>query len=159
MTGLNLCCGIKLLPDFVNVDKVDIARKFPDKVGDNEFVCYDLNEKPWPWGDGWCDHVIMRDGIEHLAGGTFVEIMEEVWRMLKPNGEFHCQVPNAANYNAFTDPTHQMFFTDRSFDYFDPSTVIGGLLPHYSACKFKILKIEMPDAGTLQFHLRKIPCN
>ncbi len=156
MAGLNLCCGIKLLDDFINVDRMDIARKFPDKVAGKEFICVDLNKRPWPWGDGWCDHIVMRDGLEHLASGTFLEVMAEIWRILKPSGMFICQVPNAANFNAFTDPTHQSFYTDRSFDYLDPSTVIGALLPHYSDYKFKILKIDKPDDGTLQFHLKKI---
>lgn len=156
MVGLNLCCGTRPIPGFLNVDKIDVEKRFPEKFINCAFLCYDLNQRPWPWGNEEFDYVIMRDGLEHLQAGSFIEVMSEVWRILKPNGEFACQVPNAANYNAFTDPTHQMFFTDRSFDYLDPSTVIGTLLPHYIDYKFKILKVEMPDTGTLKFHIRKI---
>ncbi len=153
---LNLCCGIKLLDGFLNVDKVDIARYFPDATKNRDFFVYDLNTKPWPWLKETAEIIVMRDGLEHLASGTFVEVMEEIWRILVPDGEFACQVPDATTPQAFVDPTHTTFFTTLSMNYFDPSTLLGKLLPHYSQSKFKILKAESSPENGIHFVLRKI---
>jgi len=160
MAGVNLCCGIRPIPGFLNVDKVNCPEFAPDRFVGIAFEQIDLNIRPWPFDDAMFDAVVMRDGLEHLdgQGGAFVYIMEEIWRILTSKGEAVIQVPNAATPNAFTDPTHQMWFTEHSFDYFDPETIIGALLPHYSRCKFKLAKMRFTDGGaTLQFTLRKIP--
>jgi SAM-dependent methyltransferase len=162
MAGVNLCCGIRPIKGFLNVDKVYCPEFAPDRFAQVAFEQVDLNVRPWPFDDEMFDTVVMRDGLEHLDGdgGAFVYIMEEIWRILTPGGEAAIQVPNAATPNAFTDPTHRMYFTEFSFDYFDPATTIGTLLPHYSKCKFKIAKKHFADGGAaLQFTLRKMPCS
>ncbi len=154
---LNLCCGVRLLDGFLNVDKVDIGRYFPDAVKNKDFMVCDLNIKPWPWLNETAEVIVMRDGLEHLASGTFIENMNEVWRILTPNGEFACQVPDATTPQAFVDPTHTTFFTHLSMDYFDPDKLLCQMLPHYSSCRFHIVKAEPTKDMGLHFILRKIP--
>jgi SAM-dependent methyltransferase len=154
---LNLGCGILLLDDFLNVDKVDIRVRFPERVEGKDFLQCDLNKKPWPWLDSTAEAIVMRDSLEHLTSGSFIEVMEEVWRVLVPNGQFACQVPDATTAQAFVDPTHTMFFTYLSMDYFDPDRLLCQLLPHYSSCRFHIIKSEAVLEHGLHFLLRKIP--
>lgn len=51
---------------------------------------------------------------------TFVRFMDEVWRILKPGGEFVIQVPYAGTMGYWQDPTHINGINEATFYYFDP---------------------------------------
>ncbi len=128
-------------------------------MGNCDFLQYDLNQRPWPWEDESCEAIVMKDCLEHLNGGTFIEVMEEIWRVLKVGGQVAIQVPDATYPTvAFADPTHQMFFTEHSMDYLDPHTNLGYLMFHYTPKKFVLVKAEAVN-NQLHFVLRKIACN
>jgi SAM-dependent methyltransferase len=70
------------------------------------------------------DAILAIDVIEHLDDVLF--IMNEMHRVLKPDGLATIQVPQAGTYNHYTDITHRRGFTKDSFDYFDDTTFLGG---------------------------------
>lgn len=154
MVKLNLGCGLRLKRDFINVDVVDLTQygEIPEEY---EFMVWDLNKRPWPWEDESVDAVVMRDSLEHLEP-AFFEIMNELWRILKPGKRAGIQVPDYRYATAFRDPTHRMFFIDGSFDYLDPHTEIGKDYIHYTPYKWRIEKeISPPGEGLLRVILRK----
>lgn len=51
---------------------------------------------------------------------TFIRFMDEVWRILKPGGEFLIRVPYAGTIGYYQDPTHVNMLTEATFYYFDP---------------------------------------
>ena len=51
---------------------------------------------------------------------TFIRFMDEVWRILKPGGEFLIRVPYAGTIGYYQDPTHVNMLTEATFMYFDP---------------------------------------
>jgi len=152
---LNLCCGFKPLEDFLNVDIMDCAHILPNLFKGKDFVQWDLNKRPWPWPDDSCDVIVMRDGLEHLSGGTWLDVMNELWRLMQPLGQLVLQVPDAAKHTAFRDPTHQMFFTRGSFDYLDPSTELGKGYFHYTPFKWKIEREDITPDGRINIVLKK----
>jgi hypothetical protein len=103
---LNLGCNDRILPGFVNVDL------FP---GEGVDVVADLRER-WPWEDGSVDHVHAHDFIEHLPDK--IHTMNELWRVLRPNGVADVLVPSTAGHGAFQDPTHVSFWNENSFLYY-----------------------------------------
>ena len=152
---LNLCCGLRPIADYLNVDIMNLPARYPAIFQDMDFLQYDLNQRPWPWEDGSVRSVVWRDGLEHLKSGTFIEIMDELWRVLEPNGKAAIRVPNVVSLNAFTDPTHQMFFTARSFEYLDPTTVLGTLIPHYTDYKWRVSVQVLEEETALHFVITK----
>ena len=56
----------------------------------------------------------------------FVELMNEVWRVLKPGGIFYSYTPAVPQLAAFWDPTHVNFITEQTFPmYFDEKSLLA----------------------------------
>ena len=50
--------------------------------------------------------------------------MNEVWRVLKPDGKFYSSTPAFPHAAAFWDPTHVNFITEETFPlYFDNTNI------------------------------------
>jgi SAM-dependent methyltransferase len=83
----------------------------------------DLVLKPIPFPDHYFDYVTAHDFIEHIPRliytptrrMPFVELMNEIWRVLKPKGRFLSQTPAYPQVAAFSDPTHVNIITEQTF--------------------------------------------
>lgn len=87
-----------------------------------------------PFDNNFFDSVSAYDFLEYLPRSLiiegksyfpFVELMNDVWRVLKPNGLFYAVTPAYPRQEAFVDPTHTNFITEKTHEYFTP--------PHYLA--------------------------
>lgn len=97
----------------VNLDAVQL---------DGVDVVHDLDCYPWPFEDQSQDEVWAESVFEHVTDS--VAFMRECWRILKPGGLLHLVVPHWQSENAFTDPTHKRFPTERTFDYWCEGTAL-----------------------------------
>lgn len=88
----------------------------------------DLTIEPIPFADNTFDFITAFDIIEHIPKVIyapnrrfpFVELMNEVWRTLKPNGYFLSHTPVYPYSAIFGDPTHVSTLTHETFTgYFD----------------------------------------
>ena len=88
----------------------------------------DLVIEPIPYDDESFEYVTAFDFLEHIPRlvylpqrrNAFIELMNEVYRVLKPGGMFLSFTPGYPNAVAFRDPTHVNFITDETFPlYFD----------------------------------------
>jgi SAM-dependent methyltransferase len=88
-----------------------------------------LAVEPIPYGDDTFDSVSAYDFLEHIprilptADGRstrfpFVELMNEMWRVLKPGGLLYASTPCYPYPEAFQDPTHVNVLTLDSHEYF-----------------------------------------
>ncbi|MCP4148114.1 MAG: hypothetical protein GY757_10235, partial [bacterium] len=68
---LNLGCGKRHFPRFVNVDK----------YGEPE-LRHDLEVTPWPWEDNSVSKILMLHVLEHIGAetGLFFSIIKEMYR-------------------------------------------------------------------------------
>ncbi len=82
-----------------------------------------------PFEDNLFDSVSAYDFIEHVPRAIylsdkvqmrfpFVELMHEIWRVLKAGGLFYASTPVYPMPQAFIDPTHVNFVTDGTHSYF-----------------------------------------
>ena len=122
---LDLGCGLNPQNPFraEQVYGIDI-RDNPSKY----IKCADLTVEPIPFEDNAFDFITAFDIIEHIPKVLyapnrrfpFVELMNEVWRTLKPNGYFLSHTPVYPYSAIFGDPTHISVVTHETFTgYFD----------------------------------------
>lgn len=146
MTHLNLGAGYRLLPDAVNVDRVQLP-------GIDEV--WDLDVTPWPVPDQSCSRVTARDVFEHVSDA--VAFMTECHRVLIDGCMLWIRTPNIAlsTSDAFTDPTHKRFPTWETFDYWIPGTrYYEEHNAAYGGVAFQ-LEDKRPDDGSMVVVLRK----
>ena len=88
----------------------------------------DLAIEPIPYPSDCFDFVTAYDFLEHIPRllyvpqrrYPFVELMSEVWRVMKVGGKFLSSTPAFPHAPAFQDPTHVNIITPDTFcEYFD----------------------------------------
>jgi len=150
-SGINLEKLSKRLkmPDKIIVDLGCGRRKYPNSIGIDRIklksvdIIADLN-KSIPLKSDSVDVFVSFHCIQHL--NDFIFVVEEIHRVVKPNGVVKIKLPYFNCFDAFTDPTHKHFFTERAFDYFADEIYFN----YYSKAKFKIVKKKL----NLNPHLR-----
>ena len=123
--SLDLGCGLKP-KNFFNAELVfgiDIRTDLESRVSKADLVI-----EPIPFSDSTFDYVTAHDFIEHIPRviytpdrrNSFVELMNEIWRVLKIGGQFLSVTPAYPHAEAFRDPTHVNIITEETFSlYFD----------------------------------------
>jgi SAM-dependent methyltransferase len=69
-----------------------------------------------PVVDRSMDHVFAVHFLEHVR--NLLPLLNELHRVLKPQGVLHVMVPHHAHVNAWADPTHVRFFHRQTFKFF-----------------------------------------
>lgn len=117
---LDIGCGANKQPGFVGLD----IRALPGVD-----IVHDINVHPWPLPDGCALTAFASHLVEHIppvaigADGTwfpFVTFMDEVWRILKPGGQFAMALPHGSSQGFLQDPTHCNPCNEATWAYFDP---------------------------------------
>ncbi len=129
MKHLDIGCGTnpKNPYDYNEVYGIDI---YPDitKLGPN-FKQANLAVDPIPFDDNYFDSLsafdvlehIPRQSIDHSTGQVhlpFIQLMNEIHRVLKNNGMFYALTPAYPGAEAFQDPTHVNFISEQTCRYF-----------------------------------------
>jgi SAM-dependent methyltransferase len=84
---LNLGCGDKILPGYINVDVAsERSGNRPDVISDIR----DLNGFP----DAYADEVLAVHVVEHFWRWEVLEVLKEWCRVLKPGGKMILECPN-----------------------------------------------------------------
>jgi hypothetical protein len=94
---LNLGCGEKRYPGYINVDRFGS----PD-------LKHDLETFPWPWPDDSVSEILLIHVLEHLGLETsvFLGIMKEMYRVCQAGARVYIVVPHFRHNLYFDDPTH-----------------------------------------------------
>lgn len=139
-------------PGFVNIDILPLP-----KVD----IVWDLENTPWPLPD---ESVLMATAshvLEHINPhkGVFINVMNEIWRVLKPEAQFAFVVPHASSHGYAQDPTHCNMINETTMHYFDPDpegkTMGGQLYNFYRPKPWRIIKQYFNPEGNLEVLLEK----
>lgn len=79
-------------------------------------------------------------------GPIFMRFMDEVWRVMKPDGQFALALPYGGSPGFWQDPTHINGCNEATWAYFDP------LEPHTGGMLYRIYK---PKPWKIQFSAHK----
>jgi SAM-dependent methyltransferase len=121
-------------------------------------VAADLVVEPIPFTDKTFDYVTAYDFIEHIPRIIyqparrlpFIELMNEIWRVLKPGGIFFSHTPIYPYASAFRDPTHVNILTVETFPfYFDDTYRWASIYGFKGSFKVVHQTIKRPHLITL----------
>jgi SAM-dependent methyltransferase len=73
-----------------------------------------------PFDDNSIESVLAHHAMEHVGAG-YLNLMDEVWRVLKPGALFRIISPLFPSASSIVDPDHRRYFTKDSFEYFQAS--------------------------------------
>jgi SAM-dependent methyltransferase len=115
--------GVDIRPDLSEIRNIEIRPA-------------DLFREPIPWSDNYFDSVSAYDFLEHVPRTSlsenkttfpFINLMNEVWRVLKNNGCFYASTPAYPHPAAFQDPTHVNIITRQTHLYFTAPTLLASI--------------------------------
>jgi SAM-dependent methyltransferase len=174
---LDLGCGKKMRNPYEagEVYGVDFETKTPSV---ERYKSTDLSLDPLPFEDVFFDSVSAYDVLEHIprvvcinapdapsgmkTRNCFIQLMNEVWRILKPGGRFYAVTPVYPSAAAFIDPTHVNFITNRTHRYFCgdvPGAKIYGFNGRFKVVRSKLIRFKYdyePVNLSISQRLRKI---
>ena len=121
MIRLNLGCNNDYREGWINIDhdnsvKVDYAIDFEQDV--------------FPFEDNSVDYTEIGYTLEHLS--NIFWLMEEVYRICKPNGIIFVKFEHAMHYWNISDPLHKTRLTEETFRYWT-----NWIISDYKGKKFK----------------------
>jgi SAM-dependent methyltransferase len=126
----------------------------------------DLAIDPIPFDSDFFDCVTAFDFIEHIPRlvycphrrNSFVELMNEVYRVLKPSGYFLSSTPCYPHGSAFVDPTHVNFITEDTFSLYFCENASGNpwAVTYGFNGIFRILRQDLQGSHLVSL-LQKIP--
>lgn len=94
---LDLGCGFNKQEDFIGMDRRPV---------EGIDIVHDIEDLPWPLEDNCCKLILCSHLLEHLNPKYLVDIINEAWRVLAPDGKLVIAVPYAGSFGAYQDPTH-----------------------------------------------------
>ena len=115
MAKLNLGCGTDYMQGWVNVDNGNV----------NCDVNHDIEVFPWPFEESSVEQIKMQHILEHISREKFIPFVREMYRVCCDGAVIDIISPYAGSDNFWTDPTHKLPLTVRTFDYFDSSKALG----------------------------------
>ncbi len=139
MSGIRLSIGA-VHPGWFSID---------NRGGNGADCVWDLECLPWPLEDScaieaYAGHVVNR--INPARWG-FVLWMNEVWRLLVPNGELTIAAYYGTNSRYAGDPTAVNSVTESTFYHFDPAHK-SGLWKRYQPLPWEVRDMNWsPDAN------------
>ncbi len=106
MKKLNFGCRMGLKEGYDNVDN----NRFGSKKK------FDFNKFPYPIEENKYDYVYSNEMLEHLDEPD--RVLEELWRICKPNAIIEIIVPYYNNKGAYSSMEHKHYFSDVTFKLF-----------------------------------------
>ena len=112
---LNLGCGNRKFPGWVNTDKVAACN--PDQV-------VDLEHLPWPWPDDSVEEVMLSHVLEHLGQATdvYLGLIKELYRVCRDGAKITVIVPHPRHDHFLNDPTHVRAVTEEGLNMFSQAS-------------------------------------
>lgn len=129
---LNIGCGADIKSGYINVEKSALP---------GVDIVHNLSEIPWPFEDSSACEILLINVLEHLP--NTIDVIEEIWRILKPNGHAIIRVPYWNCKDSYVDPTHVKSFHQHTFNFFDPEKRQCQRRSYLSDARFKIDKLTV----------------
>ncbi len=114
-------------------------------------VVHDIEVVPWPFKDATFNRIVMSHIMEHLKPWLVVDIMDEMWRVMKPGGILMMVMPYPTSHGFYQDPTHIKSWNETTPRYFDPECELYKI---YNPKPWKIEGCAWRSDGNIEIALR-----
>lgn len=147
---LDIGCGSNKQPNWVGMDH----QKLPGVD-----IVHSWDKFPWPIETDSVLTARASHVIEHVnpINGNFINWMNEVWRILKYDGQFTAVLPHGRSDGYIQDPTHCNPCNETTWSYFDPldERTGGQLYGFYQPAPWKIEFLAFQQHGNMEIILSK----
>ena len=117
---LNLACGQNKMENFYGIDLV--KTEAADAVMNLEWFPWDIESES-------AEEIICSHYVEHTT--DLIRFMDEVYRILKPEGKITIIAPYYTSMRCWQDPTHRRAISEATFMYFNKEWRDVNKLDHY----------------------------
>ena len=148
---LDLGCGLAPRNPYSRRQLCGVDIRPLESTPGTEFRCANVVLDPIPYPDNSFGSVSAYDFIEHVprllttpdgrsTWFPFINLMNEIWRVLAPGGKLYALTPAFPSPAAFVDPTHVNIITEQTHEYFCGNRPLGGIYGFQGA--FRPLRVE-----------------
>jgi SAM-dependent methyltransferase len=116
---IDIGCGENKEEGYLGIDRYN---------GDYVDLVLDLETMKLPFKEDSVNHVVTYHCLEHL--NNLKGLLDEIWRVLKPNSQFFVCVPYFHNYINIANPYHVQNFNEHSFRFFSTEKNTKALPDH-----------------------------
>jgi len=126
------------------------------EYNDPNIITHNWDNFPWPFKDEYVLTAVGSHVVEHVnpVNGHFINWLNEVWRILQPDGQVAFVTPYAGSPGYWQDPTHCNGITEATWYYFDPLHP-SGYYQFYEPAPWEIEMCTFHREGNLEVVLRK----
>jgi hypothetical protein len=114
--NLDIGCGNNKQKGFLGVDKKEL-------VGVDLVV--DIETTPWPFPRSIVNKMLCSHSLSYIKPWLFIDVMDEMWEMIHPDGQLLVIVPYAGSFGFYQDPLRTKGYNEATFSYFDPDHKSG----------------------------------
>lgn len=140
---MDIGCGEAKQPNWTGMDR----RKL--KGVD---IIHDAQDFPYPLKDDSCFQVLLSHLWEHIEPKYRIDLMNEIWRIMMPEGQLLISVPYYCSMGACQDPTHYTCPNEATFTYFDPNCSLYNV---YKPKPWKLVQNNYQMNGNMEIILEK----
>ena len=141
---LDVGCGSAKQPGFVGMD----LRRLPGVD-----IVHDAQKFPYPIPKNSCLQILLSHLWEHIEPKNRVDLMNELWRIMKPEGQLLISAPYYLSFGAYQDPTHYPCPNEATFTYFCPDQPLYVI---YRPKPWKIIRNAYQMTGNMEVILEAI---
>lgn len=138
---LDVGCGLFKQKGFVGLDIV----KHP-----NVDIVHDVQKFPWPVPDNVCYQVLISHLWEHIEPKYRFELMDEIWRICRWDGQLLLSAPYAGSHLEAAHPAHYMCPNEATFQFFDPNFQLWHSCSYKKPLPWKIVQLEYSLNGCIE---------
>jgi len=112
---LDIGCGFSKQPKYLGMDIRNV--KGVD-------ILHNVEDTPYPIPKDSCRTILMSHLMEHICPKRMLAVMDELWRIMKPEGQLLISGPYGRSDGMLQDPSHCNFMNENTFTYFDPTQAL-----------------------------------
>jgi len=141
---LDVGCGLFKQKGYIGLDMM------PHK---NVDIVHDIQDFPWPVPSDSCIQVLMSHVWEHIEPKYRFQLMDELWRITRYDGQLLISCPYAGSFLEHAHPAHYMCPNEATFQFFDPAYQLWHSCSYKKPLPWKIIRNDPCVTGNIELVL------